>query len=105
MIISNPPYISNKDYKALEPNVKWYEPKLALCAGRWNLNFYKVILDHARDLLKEGGILAFEVDNKLRHMNDLEEFFEYFGFTDPEIYKDYNRRDRVMIATLKKRNK
>ena len=61
MIVSNPPYIPEKEYIKLMHEVKKYEPKLALTAEDEGLYFYKLITAKAWDYLKSGGFLAFEV--------------------------------------------
>lgn len=59
-ILSNPPYISEKDYLSLMPEVKNFEPSLALLAGD-GLDFYRRILTQALPFLKEKGILILEI--------------------------------------------
>lgn len=100
MIISNPPYIETKVYKNLDKSVKGYEPRLALDGGKTGKDFYKRILYQSKKLLKKGGIVAFEIDYMPKYVNDVREFFEYFGFDNIKVIKDYNGKDRVMIGTL-----
>ena len=61
LIVSNPPYIPADEYVALEPNVRDYEPRLALYGGVDGLDFYRRLVPGAALLLRPGGTLALEV--------------------------------------------
>ncbi len=61
LIISNPPYIPSEDIKYLEPEVKIYEPILALDGGIDGLDFYKKISSKAANFLTENGKIIFEI--------------------------------------------
>jgi release factor glutamine methyltransferase len=61
LIVSNPPYIPADEYVALEPNVRDYEPRLALYGGVDGLDFYRRLIPGAALLLRPGGTLALEV--------------------------------------------
>jgi release factor glutamine methyltransferase len=61
LIVSNPPYISQAEYACLEPNVRDYEPALALLAGEDGLAVVRRILADAREHLEPRGTLLVEV--------------------------------------------
>ena len=61
MILSNPPYIPTADIATLMPEVRSYEPHLALDGGTDGLNIYRRLMADAPALLKEGGAIAVEV--------------------------------------------
>ena len=61
MILSNPPYIPTVDIATLMPEVRSYEPHLALDGGMDGLNIYRRLMADAPALLKEGGAIAVEV--------------------------------------------
>lgn len=61
MVVSNPPYIRTEEMGGLMPEVRDYEPALALEAGKDGLMFYRRIVQVAPGLLNQGGFLAFEV--------------------------------------------
>lgn len=96
LIISNPPYIPQDEYEELMPEVRRYEPKIALTDGKDGLYFYKKITKESKDYLVDGGYLAFEVGyNQAEEVSDLmrKENFEVVG-----VIKDYSGIDRVLIG-------
>jgi len=60
-VISNPPYVSESDRQMLQPEVRDFEPAIALFSPDDPLRFYKVITRACGTLLKDGGLLAFEI--------------------------------------------
>jgi release factor glutamine methyltransferase len=61
LIVSNPPYISHDDIASLAPEVRDYDPALALDGGADGLNGYRAIAAEARRLLAPGGSLIVEL--------------------------------------------
>ncbi|PID27780.1 MAG: protein-(glutamine-N5) methyltransferase, release factor-specific [Candidatus Cloacimonadota bacterium] len=94
VIVSNPPYISNKDYENLEPEIKRYEPKSALVAEENGLFFYKKILEKAEDYLNEKGIIYFEIGEN--QAKEIRKEAVKNGFSFCETYPDLNGFDRYM---------
>ena len=98
MIVSNPPYISAADMEELGPEVKDYEPTMALYGGEDGLDFYRAIVEKWTDALRIGGRLYFEVgigqaDSVLRIMRAR-------GYGDIQIVKDLAGIPRVVFGTL-----
>ena len=61
VVVSNPPYIRRGEIAGLPPDVRDFEPHLALDGGTDGLDFYRVLVHDLPQLLKPGGIAAFEV--------------------------------------------
>jgi release factor glutamine methyltransferase len=61
LVVSNPPYVPAAEYEALEPNVRDYEPRLALHGGDDGLDICRRLIPGAALLLRGGGTLALEV--------------------------------------------
>jgi len=61
LIVSNPPYVPDDEYARLEPNVREYEPEIALRGGRDGLDVVQRLVDGAPPLLRPGGALVLEV--------------------------------------------
>jgi release factor glutamine methyltransferase len=61
IIVSNPPYVGEKDWMALEPQIRDHEPKQALVSGEEGTAFIKRLISQAPDYLMPGGYLLFEI--------------------------------------------
>lgn len=61
MIVSNPPYVSRAELAATAPEIRQYEPALALAGGDDGLDVIRVLLAQARQKLKPGGWLLVEI--------------------------------------------
>ncbi|HWZ28723.1 MAG TPA: peptide chain release factor N(5)-glutamine methyltransferase [Gemmatimonadales bacterium] len=64
VIVSNPPYLTEGEYDALEPSVRAFEPREALVSGADGLDATRALLAGAAPLLERGGLLAFEIDER-----------------------------------------
>lgn len=103
IIVSNPPYIPELDKQEMQANVLDFEPHLALFVGDDNaLVFYKTIASLAKKLLKENGLLFFEIHERLA--NETKEAIEALGFADVEIRKDLQGKDRMIKARFASSN-
>lgn len=96
IIISNPPYI--KLYEEIEDIVKDNEPHLALYGGIDGLDYYRLILDDARNCVKDKYLIAFEIGDTLRL--DVEKLANNY-FKDAKVIskKDMQHRDRMIFIT------
>ena len=61
LIVSNPPYIASGDMAGLEPEVRNYDPRLALDGGISGFDAYRTVVAHAGRLLAPEGILVVEL--------------------------------------------
>ena len=61
VIVANPPYVPDDDIAGLPPEVRGFEPRLALAGGRDGLDVARRLLDAAAGQLVPGGHLALEV--------------------------------------------
>ena len=61
VVVSNPPYIRSDAIEDLEPEVRMYDPRVALDGGADGLDAYRAILSRVPELLAPRGLLAFEV--------------------------------------------
>lgn len=61
LIASNPPYVKNVDIPNIQPDVRDYEPRMAVDGGPEGLDFHKRIIGGAPDYLTSGGWLMMEV--------------------------------------------
>ena len=96
MIVSNPPYITTREMRELPVSVKKYEPHLALHGGDDGLEFYRSIASRYRAALKPGGYLCFEFG--MDQGDDVCKILTDNGYTIIERAKDYNDRERAVLA-------
>ncbi|MDR1195265.1 MAG: peptide chain release factor N(5)-glutamine methyltransferase [Endomicrobium sp.] len=96
-IVSNPPYISEDEYNALEPELK-FEPETALLAQDNGLFFYKEIALKASRHLNDKGRIFVELNANLSQ--EIKKIFEENNFKDIEINEDYSHLPRVLKAHL-----
>ncbi|MDK9718741.1 MAG: peptide chain release factor N(5)-glutamine methyltransferase, partial [Trichlorobacter sp.] len=61
LIVSNPPYIARADLDTLQPEVRDFEPRLALDGGVDGLDAYRALVSEAPGYLEPGGWLLFEI--------------------------------------------
>lgn len=60
LVISNPPYVSEAEYAALDPGVRDYEPTTALVSGHAGLDHARAVVEAAWQILRPGGLLLME---------------------------------------------
>lgn len=61
VLVSNPPYIPSQDIEELDVQVRVHEPRRALDGGKDGLDFYRRLCAGLKDVLKESGLVSFEV--------------------------------------------
>lgn len=61
VVVSNPPYVSVENFANLDPELRLYEPKIALTDESDGLSFYRKISSLSRSLLKNNGKIFFEI--------------------------------------------
>lgn len=81
-VVSNPPYIPDEVVQTLQPDVRDYEPHLALKGGADGLVFYRAITHLSTTMLKKGGSLIYEVghDQADQVADIMKEYFEDIAF-------------------------
>ncbi|MCB9187153.1 MAG: peptide chain release factor N(5)-glutamine methyltransferase [Flavobacteriales bacterium] len=93
LIISNPPYIAQKEAAEIHENVLVHEPHLALfIADEDPLLFYRKMLDLGQQSLEKGGKCYFEINEK--YGPELAELMAQKGYSDIRIIKDLSGKDR-----------
>ncbi|MFI5128491.1 MAG: peptide chain release factor N(5)-glutamine methyltransferase [Chitinophagales bacterium] len=96
IIVSNPPYVPQKDKSSMQPNVLNYEPHTALFVPDNDaLIFYKEITQFGKDHLKPGGIIYAEIHESIGE--EVTALFRSFGY-NTELKNDMQGKDRMMKA-------
>ena len=98
IIVSNPPYIKREVIDTLDKQVKDFEPYNALEGGIDGLDFYRAITKEAKNFIKEGGTLAYEVGHD--QSEDVSKLMKMYGYTNIYTRKDLQQIDRVVIGNI-----
>lgn len=97
VIVSNPPYIAEGEWEQLQPEVRSFEPRSALVAGRRGTEFHERLFHDAKELLAPDGLLVMEIGQGqlplVRVAAD-----QAGGYTGLQTVKDEAGIERVMIA-------
>ena len=97
LIISNPPYVLEKEKGLMLNNVLDNEPHSALFVSNENpLLFFKKIAELAYVSLSKNGLLFFEINESFGV--EIVELLKHIGFVDIELKKDINEKDRMLKA-------
>ena len=96
LIISNPPYIPSQDINSLQPEVRDFDPRLALDGGPEGLRFYAELAAAGARLLKPGGKMMLEIGDGQE--NRVREIFGQQNWIVEQVIADYTQRPRVVIA-------
>lgn len=96
VVVSNPPYIPSAVIDGLAPEVRDYDPRLALDGGPDGLSAYRAILSRVPFILKQGGLLAFEVGHD--QGGAVAALCRGAGLRDVAVERDLSGCDRVVLA-------
>ncbi|WP_026510728.1 peptide chain release factor N(5)-glutamine methyltransferase [Butyrivibrio sp. LC3010] len=94
LIVSNPPYIPTGVIESLEPEVKTYEPYMALDGSEDGLLFYRRIVPGAKEYLYRNGYLLLEIGYDQGEA--VKALMEENGYKDVQVIKDLGGNDRVV---------
>lgn len=96
VVVSNPPYIASEVIETLDPEVKDFDPRLALDGGEDGLDAYRALAPEIMRVLKPGGVFAVEIgfDQK----DQVEALFNAAGGSDVWTIKDLSTHDRVVVG-------
>jgi len=97
IITSNPPYVLEEEKQLMCPNVLAYEPHLALFVPDTDgLKYYKTITEAGLQLLKQGGKLYFEINE--RYGGQVQALLLQAGFAEATVVQDLSGKDRIVRA-------
>jgi release factor glutamine methyltransferase len=97
-LVSNPPYISDAEFAAVLPNVKDYEPHLALRGGSDGLMFIRPLLEAARDHIEAPGQAVIEIADSQKDIAIA--LAEEAGLENPHVLADHECLPRVLVADV-----
>ena len=94
IIISNPPYINQKEYNKLQPEIKKFEPRVALIGGKDGLRFYRLFAKEIETKMKKKSIFICEIGHK--QLSSCKKIFSNSKLILKKISKDINKIDRTL---------
>ena len=97
LIVSNPPYIPTSEISALEPEVRDYDPRLALDGGRDGLEFYRMLARLGQVALTPGGSLIAEFGDGQE--DEIESIFRKATWPSVRFAEDLCGKPRIVIAS------
>ncbi|UNE54553.1 peptide chain release factor N(5)-glutamine methyltransferase [Bartonella machadoae] len=95
LIVSNPPYIPEKEIQNLAKEVRLYDPLRALSGGKDGLDFYRKLAHKAKNYLNTKGFVAVEIGYSQE--KEVCRLFEKNGFKCLEMRKDLNDIPRALL--------
>lgn len=96
LMVANPPYIPTAEIEQLDPEVREFDPRLALDGGVDGLVYYRQLATEAGALLNPNGRLMVEFGDGQE--SALEEVFKNENWIVEQILNDYTQRPRILIA-------
>lgn len=97
IIVSNPPYIAEKEAADMESHVKEFEPPTALFVPDSDpLIYYRRIAEIGLETLTDGGTLYFEI-NPI-YARQLQSLLDSVGYKNVEIIKDFSGKERMIVG-------
>ena len=94
LIVSNPPYLTNKQFNNADPEVRNFEPKLALVGGDDGLKFYREYSKNIKNLMNKSAYFICEIG--INQRQDCEEIFENSGLNLNKIVNDLQGIERIL---------
>src|SRR5438094_4463767 len=96
-IVANPPYVTEAEYRELDPAVRRFEPREALVSGPDGLDATRALLAGGAALLAPGGLLALEIDE--RRAERVRALARDSGWPCVSIHEDLFGRPRFLLAS------
>ena len=96
VIVSNPPYIASEVIETLDPEVRHFDPRLALDGGADGLDAYRRLAPEIMRVLKPGGLFAVEIGYDQK--DQVEALFNEAGGSEVWTIKDLSTNDRVVVG-------
>lgn len=96
VIVSNPPYIPTKEIYTLMPEVRDYEPRMALDGTEDGLKFYRILACKAKQYFNGKGSLFLEIG--CEQAQEVHDLLLQNGYYNIKVTKDYAGLDRVVSA-------
>tara|TARA_B100000989_G_C19389694_1_gene405184 strand:- start:494 stop:829 length:336 start_codon:yes stop_codon:yes gene_type:complete len=94
LIVSNPPYLTIKEFNNADPEIKNYEPKLALVGGDDGLKFFREYANYLKNLMNKQAYFVCEIG--INQRQNCEEIFQNSGLHLSRIVHDLQGIERIL---------
>ncbi len=98
IIISNPPYIPCSEIHSLAPEVRFYDPEIALNGGKDGTKYIEIILNIIPKILRIGGFAVIEIG--YNQLSTVEKKILPDQLRIIEIFRDLSGIDRCIVVSL-----
>ena len=98
LILANPPYIKTEVIEKLEPEVKFYDPIIALDGGKDGLEAYKQILLGLSRKVKDGSVIIFEIG--FDQESEVSNLMKKANIMNIKLIKDYSNNPRFLMGKI-----
>ena len=95
IVVSNPPYLSMQEYEKTLPEIRKYEPKIALLASRGGYEFYWKISNFLKNILKDNSKAFIEIGST--QVKKVTNIFASRHINCLKVEKDIQNIDRLLI--------
>jgi len=96
VIVTNPPYIADREFDSLDPEVARYEPRLALSGGADGLDAYRSLVPDLPRLLAPGGHAVIEIG--AGQAQAVAALLKAWGLKQTALHRDLGGHERCMVA-------
>jgi release factor glutamine methyltransferase len=98
LIVGNPPYIPSAEITTLQPEVRDFDPHVALDGGVDGLDFYRTLASKAKPFLKPDGKIMLEFGDG--QADAIRKIFEGEKWIVEAVKEDYSQRARIIVAKI-----
>ncbi len=96
LIVGNPPYIPSAEIAGLAPEVRDFDPRMALDGGNDGLDHYRGLAERARGFLRPGGKVMLEFGDG--QGTSIQRIFQEQNWIVEALVEDYNHKPRIIVA-------
>jgi len=96
LLVGNPPYVSSGEIPLLDPEVRQFDPLLALDGGADGLDHYRYLAEHAAEWLADSGKMMLEFGDG--QQDAIRSLLEGQNWIVEAVVNDYSQRPRIVVA-------
>ena len=102
IVVSNPPYLSDREYTNVSKEIKLYEPEIALRGGKDGFSCFREIAFKIHGIIHSESLCFLEIGYNQK--NNCIKIFEEFDISCKDVILDYKNYERVLVFNKKLNN-